>query len=64
MAEYYYNLETHEVEVGKLSDARKRMGPYATREEALNAMQRARERNREWESEDRRWSEYEDEDEQ
>ena len=43
---YYYNLETHQVEQGKISSYDNRIGPYDTREEAEHALEIARERNR------------------
>lgn len=59
MTEYFYNLETHQVEEGRLSDGLHLMGPYPTREAAANALAHARERNEEWEEEDRRWRDEE-----
>ena len=32
-----------------------RMGPYGTREEAVNAIELAHERTEKWDEEDRRW---------
>ena len=43
---YYYNLETRQVEQGKISSFDNRIGPYGTREEAEHALEIARERNR------------------
>ena len=43
---YYYNLETRQVEQGKVSSYDNRIGPYDTREEAEHALEIARERNR------------------
>ena len=43
---YYYNLETHQVEQGKISSYDNRIGPYDTREEADHALEIAKERNR------------------
>lgn len=60
MAEYYYNLETGEVEEGRVSEGLKRMGPYASREEAAHALTRAHQRNVAWEEEDRAWDEVQD----
>lgn len=60
MTEYYYNLETGEVEEGRITEGLNRMGPYASREEALQALSLARERNLRWEEEDREWSEGRD----
>ncbi len=56
MTEYYYNLETGRVEEGRISQGLNRMGPYATYEEALQALVRANARNLQWE-EDRTWDE-------
>ena len=42
---YYYNLETRQVEQGKVSSYDNRIGPYDTREEAEHALEIARERN-------------------
>lgn len=50
--EFYYNLSTGEVEQGKLSSWTDRMGPYATREEAQHALDRARSRTEAWDAED------------
>lgn len=55
MTEFYFNLETGEVEEGRVSEGLKLMGPYATREEAERALARARARNQEWEDADREW---------
>ena len=43
---YYYNLETRQVEQGKISSFDNRISPYDTREEAEHALEIARERNR------------------
>ena len=43
---YYYNLETRQVEQGKISSFDNRIGPYDTREEAEHALEIAREHNR------------------
>lgn len=34
---------------------RQRLGPYATPQEAANALEHAEERNEEWQAEDRAW---------
>ena len=52
--QYWYNTETHSVEEGRQSDWSKLMGPYATREEAEHALERARQRTESWDEEDRR----------
>ena len=43
----------HEVEEGRLSVSSKLMGPYATREEAEHAIEKARQRAKAWEAEER-----------
>ncbi|WP_448061040.1 SPOR domain-containing protein [Cellulomonas hominis] len=51
--EYYYNIATGQVEQGKVSDWANRLGPYATREEAQHALEKARARSQAWEDEER-----------
>lgn len=50
--EFWFNTETHEVEEGRQSVAAKLMGPYATREEAAHALEKAQERARAWQAEE------------
>ncbi|HST70866.1 MULTISPECIES: SPOR domain-containing protein [Kocuria] len=57
MAEFWFNTYTHEVEEGAQSDYRKLLGPYATREEAQNALRLAAERTKKWDEEDRAYRE-------
>ncbi|WP_209684780.1 SPOR domain-containing protein [Arthrobacter stackebrandtii] len=45
MAQYWYNVETHEVEKDAQSDWQKLIGPYETRAEAEAAPERVRARN-------------------
>ena len=55
---YYYNLEPHQVEQGKISSYDNRIGPYDTREEAEHALEIAKERNRvadAYDEQDDRW---------
>ena len=55
---YYYSLETHQVEQGKISSYDNRIGPYDTREEAEHALEIAKERNRvadAYDEQDDRW---------
>lgn len=52
--DYYFNLETREVEQGRRSPWTRRMGPYATREEAEKALEAAAARTEEWDREDER----------
>lgn len=47
--EYWFNLKTLKVEVGKQSSAPKRIGPFSTRLEAEAALKNVAERNRTWE---------------
>ncbi|MDR8020223.1 SPOR domain-containing protein [Nesterenkonia aerolata] len=52
MAEYWYNLQTGEVEEGQQSSWSKLLGPYSTREEASRAMQRVDANNEAWDEAD------------
>ncbi|MFE7315699.1 hypothetical protein ACFU7T_21845 [Streptomyces sp. NPDC057555] len=52
--EWFYCLEHKTVEEGPQCRAADRFGPYASREEAAHAMETARERNLEWET-DPKW---------
>ena len=52
--EFYFNISTGEVEEGKVSSWANRMGPYATREEAAHALERAAQRSEAWDEEDER----------
>ncbi|MFJ3902197.1 hypothetical protein [Streptomyces sp. NPDC090025] len=54
--EWYYCLEHHKVEEGPDCPAKNRFGPYASPEEAARAMETARDRNLEWDT-DPRWHE-------
>ena len=49
---FWFNIETHEVEEGRQSDWTKLMGPYATRDEATHALEKARTRTEDWDHED------------
>ncbi|MFT3942939.1 MAG: hypothetical protein QM705_03835 [Ancrocorticia sp.] len=59
--EYYLNTRTGEVEKGKRSGWRDRMGPYASAEEAARAFEIARERNAASDTAEKRWREEWDE---
>jgi len=50
--QYWYNTATGQVEEGRLSDWSQVMGPYATREEAQHALDKARARTAAWDAED------------
>ncbi|WMX47378.1 hypothetical protein [Streptomyces roseicoloratus] len=52
--EWFYCLEHKKVEEGPECPAKNRFGPYGSREEAARAMDTAKERNLEWET-DPRW---------
>ncbi|WP_024627932.1 hypothetical protein [Bifidobacterium sp. A11] len=52
---WYFNTVTGIPEQGKLSPEDRRMGPYRSRQEALDAWKIAKRRNKEWDEEDRRW---------
>lgn len=57
MTEYWFNTESGEVEVGRVSPWDKVMGPYPTYEAAAHALESAHERTEEWDEEDREWNE-------
>ena len=44
-SEFWYNVNTHQVEVGAQSDWSQLLGPFGTREEAQAAMDRVRANN-------------------
>jgi hypothetical protein len=52
--QYWYNITTKEVEEGHRSSWQDLMGPYATREEAQDALARAAARTEAWDREDER----------
>lgn len=49
---YYFNLRTREVEQGPQSIWADRLGPYDTYDEAVKALDRAKERNEIWDEQD------------
>jgi hypothetical protein len=51
-AQWWFNLRTLTVEQGPGDPNSERMGPYATREEAQSAMERAHARSEAWDAED------------
>ncbi len=53
--EWYYCVKHEKVEEGPECPARNRLGPYATRQEAEQALRSVAERNEEWDT-DPRWS--------
>ena len=61
--QWYFNTLTRQAELGRISPISRRMGPYGSREQALNAWKIVAERNKRWDEEDRRWREaYDDPD--
>jgi hypothetical protein len=52
---YYYNLITRQVEREGQSKAKDLLGPFATPQEAANALEIIREREERKEAEDREW---------
>lgn len=53
--EWWFNPVTRQVEHGRLSPWTDRMGPYPTRQDAEQALERARRRAEAWDEADRRW---------
>ena len=54
--QWYFNTVTEQPELGPLSPISQRMGPYATREDALHAWKIVEERNKAWEQQDAEWN--------
>ncbi|NHC12511.1 hypothetical protein [Motilibacter deserti] len=54
-AEYWYCLRHQSVETEQVCPGSERMGPYATRQEAENALASAAERTEAWDN-DPRWN--------
>lgn len=50
--EFWFNLKTLKVEVGKKSAATYRIGPFDSAASALKALEKVRERNEEWREDD------------
>jgi hypothetical protein len=50
---WYYCIKHGAVEQDQVCPARDRLGPYATADEAAHALDRVRERNQEWENQDK-----------
>ena len=56
--QFWFNTRTGQVETDESKGQGKDLlGPYASREEASQALSRARERTEAWDEEDRRWRE-------
>jgi hypothetical protein len=56
MDEFWFNVETRQVEHGRQSPWEHLMGPYPTREAAEHALERAHERTEAWDEADEAWS--------
>ena len=55
---YWYNVDTRQVEQdGNTHPKDNLMGPYDTLDDAQNALQRAAERTKQWDDDDREWDE-------
>lgn len=52
MADFWYNVVTREVEEGAQSDWTQLIGPYKTRTEAEQALQKVQQRNEAWDAQD------------
>ena len=52
MPEYWYNVNTHEIEEDAMSDWSQLIGPYKTREEAEHALEKVKARNEAWDKDD------------
>lgn len=50
MSKFWYCVKHHAVEEENLCPPIDRLGPYASREEAEHALEKAEERNEEWEN--------------
>ena len=59
--QFWFNTRTGQVETDEdKGQGKDLMGPYASREEAANALSSARQRTEAWDEEDRRWRDGED----
>lgn len=63
MSQFWYCVKHHDVEPEEGCRAKDRLGPYASREEASQALAKVEERNERWDN-DPRWNDDLDEDEQ
>lgn len=52
MPQYWYNVKTSEVEEDAQSDWTQLIGPYHSREEAEQALEKVRQRNEDWDAQD------------
>lgn len=56
--QWYFNTKTEQPELGMLSLSSHRMGPYKTREDALEAWKIVKERNALWAEANRKWRKW------
>lgn len=54
--DWYFNTVKEIPEQGKKSRIEDRMGPYASREDAIKAWKIVQERNKKWEDDDKKWN--------
>ncbi|BDR53127.1 hypothetical protein KIM372_10340 [Bombiscardovia nodaiensis] len=53
--QWYFNTQTGQPELGKVSPLEQRMGPYPSREAAQEAWKIAKKRNKKWDEDTRKW---------
>ncbi|MBM6699025.1 hypothetical protein H7U32_01515 [Bifidobacterium pullorum subsp. saeculare] len=56
--QWYFNTVTQQPELGPQSPVSQRMGPYRSREDALDAWRIVEERNSAWDAQDREWNRW------
>ncbi|KFI48332.1 hypothetical protein [Bifidobacterium boum] len=56
--QWYFNRVTGQPEYGMISPDSQRMGPYKTRQDALDAWKIVKERNATWNEQDRQWNRW------
>ncbi len=56
--QWYYNTATGKVELGPQSPMEHRIGPYPTKQAAMDALKTAAERNKRWDDEDHAWNSW------
>ena len=56
--QWYFNTKTEQPELGMLSPSSHRMGPYRTREDALDAWKTAKEPNARGAEANRKWAKW------
>lgn len=56
--QWYFNTVKEQPELGMLSPSSQRMGPYKSRQDAIDAWKIVKERNLLWEEANRKWSKW------